>query len=684
MRPDLGDHLGLWQLTDDPTVRDHANHHSLKCWSPDGRYVAYTHWGQNKKQVSGSLKAATIHLYDLHRREEKLVDRGIFPRWANTKNWLFYTRYRPRQGKLCQDGTELIWFDVNRESKRSLSLGFERLGETDHMDRWIYGKRRSCEPPWTYTTVRAAISQRSEVDVLESISGSRPMPNPLHPVLYIRQDNKNTPFDATRLWFDIDGGKQKIFVPMVQKSHMSWLGNGAYLLLGDGLIRGRRWDEPYPSNMHILSSGRVGDVSACGRSGRYACGDSIIADLRSGDAWQYINPLSMIAFPKGAGDISHISDPDPKGSPDGTKVCFVSNYPLADGPVTRLKKSVRVDDTSIAVESTSGFPPTGSLLIHTEVIGYGSKTRTQFLQLSRGLYNTRIRRTGRGRLIKSFDAACIGKPQLNAGYVPPRIMTKRISDPDSPLLHQRQTDIYVAIVRRPDRPWLQASTSGGLNLIPGESHYETYGYHILKNDKLITKVPVRPDETFPLESSGQYTAVAVEWSGLKSLPSAQVTIEKPLTLQVLNHVPGEFEWTEDVWRVEDKVVSADKAPAASKSVKDIIHRYDGLIHRELYQNGKLIQRTDYNLQKQPIRIVKYRNGQPAERRHLNRKGQLVSLENFASDGYIIESIYYRYPNDKRQIIYDQWFYEKGGPVKRISKEKNVFIKKDENCVLTQP
>jgi hypothetical protein len=54
------------------------------------------------------------------------------------------------------------------------------------------------------------------------------------------------------------------------------------------------------------------------------CGDSRVADLRSGDGWFFIDPLSIICFPKSIGDNSGIYDADPKGSPDGTKVCFVS------------------------------------------------------------------------------------------------------------------------------------------------------------------------------------------------------------------------------------------------------------------------------------------------------------------------------------------------------------------------
>jgi hypothetical protein len=112
-------------------------------------------------------------------------------------------------------------------------------------------------------------------------------------------------------------------VPTLQQCHMAWLGNGEYLLMGNGLVRGRRWNEPFPSNVEILAGVTVGDISPCGRSGRYACGDSAVADLRSGDGWHFLEPLSMICYPAKAGDQSTNYDADPKGSPDGTKICFV-------------------------------------------------------------------------------------------------------------------------------------------------------------------------------------------------------------------------------------------------------------------------------------------------------------------------------------------------------------------------
>ncbi|MDA7916551.1 hypothetical protein N9B94_04880, partial [Verrucomicrobia bacterium] len=144
---------------------------------------------------------------------------------------------------------------------------------------------------------------------------------------------------------------------------MSWLGNGEYFLLGDGLVRGRKWNEPFPSSVHILASGWMGDVSPCGASGRWACSDSVVADLRSGDAWETIHPLSLLCFPTNVADGSDIYDADPKGSPDGTKIGFFTNYPLDTGPITRI---THVRSNALEVASTESFPDQGKIVVRRE------------------------------------------------------------------------------------------------------------------------------------------------------------------------------------------------------------------------------------------------------------------------------------------------------------------------------
>ncbi len=124
------------------------------------------------------------------------------------------------------------------------------------------------------------------------------------------------------------------------------------------MMRGKKWDEPLPSNIHFLAGISTGDVSPCGRSGRWICGDSgvaqiRVADLRSGDGWSVMETNSYLCFPSNR-DYSGPYDIDLKGSPDGTKIAFVSTYDQKDGPVARITKEAAGD--VIEVDSTDGFP----------------------------------------------------------------------------------------------------------------------------------------------------------------------------------------------------------------------------------------------------------------------------------------------------------------------------------------
>ncbi|MHC4593645.1 MAG: hypothetical protein ACYS19_01700, partial [Planctomycetota bacterium] len=152
--------------------------------------------------------------------------------------------------------------------------------------------------------------------------------------------------------------------------------------------------EPFASNIHFLAAISCGDVSPCGRSGRWICGDAgvaqiRVADLRSGDGWSIMETNSYLCFPTDR-DYSGPYDIDLKGSPDGTKIAFISTYDLKDGPVARITQDAA--DDMVRVDSTEGFPQQGRLINASgfggEVLGYERKTDTTFEGLSRGLYGT--------------------------------------------------------------------------------------------------------------------------------------------------------------------------------------------------------------------------------------------------------------------------------------------------------
>lgn len=655
--PKLGRNLGVWRLTDDPTVRDHANYHNTQCFSANGRYVCYTHWGEG-----GGKGSASIHLVDLATGEDRRIDGGVFPRWANKHNWLFYVSYKARPGSAARNGSCVMWLDLEKDRLSMLVDGPEALGETDFADRWLYGALRQRGRRPEFEEVRIPIRAGSKVEKMPGVVGAQRLPNPRYPVFFTRRDHRDDPFLATRFWYDLDGSNQRIAVPTIQQCHMCWLGNGEYMLLGNGLIRGRRWNEPFPSNIHVLAAVGLGDVSPCGTSGRYVCGDTVLADLRSGDGHQYIEPLSVICYPQRIGDNSGIYDADPKGSPDGTKICFVSNYDLQSSPVTHITQDVRRGDDRIEVKSTAGFPDAGRLNVHREVIAYQRKTPESFEGVTRQALDTAAFSLRAGRAVTSFDARCLTEEQWKRTQLS-RGMLRSIGNRESPLIRQRQTDVYVAFVRKPDRPHVRLQR-GVLEIIPGEHHAEIRGYRLLCDGRPTGKQPIRPGDEFSISQAGRYTAVAVEWSGLESEPSLPLdvaAVRDQLSGRALAVKSDDFSWTFELW--------ADKA----KTLRVTGHVHDALIRREWFRQGVILRREDLNADGNAIRRIEYKDGKMAVREYHTNQGVRVSREVFAPDGYITETIRYN-SADGREI--DHWWFEKGWPVKQVRGGRE-YVRRDD-------
>ena len=101
-----------------------------------------------------------------------------------------------------------------------------------------------------------------------------------------------------------------------------------------------------------------------------------------------------------------------------------------------------------------------------------------------------------------------------------------------------------------------------------------------------------------------------------------------------------------------------------EAVKEIVHRYDGIIHREWYSAGQMLRRYDYNLEGKPIRQSYYENGNLARRELHHRDGRHVSTEYFDSDGYITEA-FHNPLGTGTSYGYSRWWYEKGVPVRAL-------------------
>lgn len=664
--PGNGANLGVWRITHDPTKRHWANYHNTRSWSHDGRYLCYTRYGEGKT-------GDEVRVYDAQTDSTRSLGSGLYPRWGNAHNWLFFLRLS-HEGPERQLGSEVFWVDLDGGQTRSLAKEpgeLDRFGETDAGDQWLYAgrllrnKRRvdgKVEGSTERSAVRIRIAEASGVEDLPGVKGYQFMTNPRHPLMFTRwRAGPGGDFGSSRLWYDLDGRNERIGIPILQNAHTSWLGNGEYHLMGNGLVRGRRWDEPFPSNVHILAGVQVGDISPCGVSGRYVTGDNWIADLRSGDGWHSLDPLSVICFPEEVGDASTTYDADSKGSPDGTKVSFVSNYDLQAGPVTFLTAGIPAEDGSLQVQSTRGFPAQGSVVIKSEVIGYARLTPTSFEGLTRELYATARAPARAGQAVTSFEARLLDDAQWRRLGRPAQEMRTLIRVADSPLLRQRQTDVYVAVVRRPDRPLLR-QRGDAVELIPGEEHRETLGYHLLRDGQRVTRELLLPEARFPLAAGAEYRAIAVERSGLESEPSPALRVAPATSLHVRRASPPDFSWTSDRWLVEARPVPAEVAHQAPAAMREIVHAHDGVIAREWYLHGALSRRHDLNRDGRPTRQLAYRDGKIATRDYVRPEGQLISREVFEPGGFIIETITYDLNAGGEK---DHWWWERGMPVRQL-------------------
>lgn len=650
--PRQGGTTEIWRVTNEPTTRHSVNYHNAQCWSPQGRYICYSGKGH-------------VFIYDLHNDQEIEVDRGSSPRWAWKHHWLFYIR----------DRSEVMWFDTDTGRRVRLASGAAaQLGGTDSEDQWLFGGR-SIGGRQGMQGFRIAIRPNSKFEKLEGLVGIQWIPNPAHPVIFVRWDYYDDPRRdnwgrfllslPTRKWFNLEGEDIRTGSPQIQRSHQSWSGDGTYYLHGGMPIRGRRWDEPYPSNLHCLAAIGCGDISPCGHSGRWIHGSSSygpmqIADLRSGDGWDYLEAaLSQIhdstSYSFSASSGKH--DNDAKGSGDGTKVAFHANYDLKDGPVTRITKIAARN--TIFVNSTDGFPDKGALsLPNNRVIGYTRKTATSFEGLSESLHNTRRGISGNGTIVSSFEARLIAEDQRHPSVIPSQFRRSSFADKDSPLIWQRQCDVYIAVVRSPDRPYLR-KVGATVELIPGENHWETRGYRILKDGKTLTDELELSGADIPLFGPGSYTAIAVEWSGLESDLSKAIDIRGSTTLKILTEKPSDFSWNSDRWLVKGQPLSEADGQKAEEAIKEIVHAHDGVIHREWYERGILVRRHDLNVNGKPIRHLSYSEGRLASREYHSADGHRLSKEIFNASGCITEQILF----DAEGRETDHFWFDDGVPMK---------------------
>ncbi|MBD3292304.1 MAG: hypothetical protein GF393_05230, partial [Armatimonadia bacterium] len=198
-----GNVIEYWRLTHDPAIRDHANYHNTNCFSPDGRYVCYTHY--DVPNVGGA-DGWPVMVMDLHTGEAQQVGWGATPRWAKRHNWLFYSRPVPEGGNPWEKGVEVWRYDMDTGESTLITWGWEFLGSTDRNDEFIFGnqRRRDLEGK-VFHTCRARIAPGTEMEVIyDEHSAIRPLCNPEHDVISTRSRQDGL-FGPSRIWMDLDG-----------------------------------------------------------------------------------------------------------------------------------------------------------------------------------------------------------------------------------------------------------------------------------------------------------------------------------------------------------------------------------------------------------------------------------------------------------------------------------------------
>ncbi|MEM1294998.1 MAG: hypothetical protein AAGH89_06500 [Verrucomicrobiota bacterium] len=627
--------LEVWHIPGNLGQSNGTGYFTYDCWSHDGRYIRHSDSNKYKRVI------------DFHRLEVVKLPKAEGMTWRTRENTIVFARGGVLQMmKLEKEPT----FTVINQSVEG------RFGNVDCNDEYVY--------LWDTPdgVLRYPLKAGGVKELCKMPKGSKVEANPFYPAVNVKRADGKNPLGVGGMWTNLDGSEQHWMNPGMMRHHSSWLGNGEYFILGDGPIRGRKWNEPYPSNVHLLSAVHAGDFGSLGASGRWTVGGGNGGrgairgvDLRSGDMLFEFWPFSAQASL--ADRKPNSNDAQPKGSPDGTKFLFGSTVDLTTIPSAFVVSDPR--GTTVEVTSTEGFPESGFIARSAEglngcaVAEYQSKTPTSFEGVTLGALGSHGRKLRTGDWITPWE---------------PRLLPKK----GEPLKNQRRLQNYLAIARQPDAPWLR-ETSAGFELIPGENHRETHGYFFFRDGEKLNQEPILPGATFPATSPGTYTASAIEWFGLKSQPSGSVKLSAPGEIQILEATPDDFSWTTHRWIVEgQKAANETAALSATSATRQTLHRIDGLIVTAAFEDGQMVSHFDLNKDGKAIRRCFYQSDQLVKREYHTPEGQLDARELFNTNGFIIEQSWGYHGGETPDM---HWFYEHGTPIKLITKRSSSRFSK---------
>ncbi len=618
--------LEIWRMTCGVRTRHHTVYHDSDPFNHDGRYLLYL----IGEEAAESVKKATqtLAVYDLQADREiwRSPIPARWPQWAHQSNRIFFA-----------DGVkgrrQNVW-QAEIPSGRLTKICDDALNAVAGVtpdDEWlIYTLNKVYR-------VRARADSKSEVlwehPEAPKVSSSLPCHSPTRPVFQVRQNvagKRNAPdrWDRqhpARMLVDDDGRMLGPALSSLEQAHGAWRGDGEYLIAGDGLLCGRLWNQPAPVPLLAYSNSSAHDPSACGRSGQWTCTtDGIndrlkVFDWRTTDTTLVCYSCSIIHQVEGDNrDLSGPYDSDACGSPDGTKICFSSNYQLDRFPATQVTGS---SEHTLEVLSTAGFPEQGLLSVHVGILSYTGKTQTAFTGIQPNALGSRFTVLREGTSVSNF----LGRTDAQAQDL---------------LAAQYATDVYLAVVRRPDRPAL-AARDDAIVLHPGFNHRETRGYALYVDGETVSGEPWDPRQPLTLPQGKQLQAAAVEWCGLRSeLSPAMPLGTGARVLRYDPQRPAELDAPRQrlmVVGVEGKLSSAPRGATVQGLPQAAVQFTTGdgqPLAEEYYERGRLQRRHELTPDGRTTLIQEYQEGRLSKRTIRDPEERLLRIEHLDPQGYL--------------------------------------------------
>ena len=522
----------IWRLTDDPAVNHTHLYHNVDAFSGEGRYVAYgtrlPHFGNHPTETPH------VYAYDLADGSERCGHPGVNPVWNPRRPELVFSW----QGKLFKWDAAADILSVLAEMDGILPGSVERRGQ------WAL-----CYYGWSVDESRidrVAMDGSGRMETVHRAAPGEylvlPKANPARDICHVRRLGKGprlkdwTPgsppardqiVPLNMMFMGTDGSDPHPVSTRQEWHHHNWSGDGDWYMLGPYWKRAEaRPEEPW---QHWGLMDGLNHQGHCGLDGRFICGDvgnqlTFIFDLVHKTMHRVGTPMSSsVPYTK-------MSDPHPIGSPDGTKFVFDSMYDLEHAPVTTLAEPAWPADDALTVESTEGFPDSGTLVAGNIVCGpefvqYGHKDATRFLACRRGAAPVAPPespfRSGRG-LEPTLLVPGVAVAPYEAMHLEPGV--------------HREPDVYVQVIRPPEHP-LTVRAAPEENAVrvswaAPENRREIRTYRVWRNEeagnwKAIGEVESdRSDWSDDAAPAGaaRYAVTSVEWSGLESDRSATAAI----------------------------------------------------------------------------------------------------------------------------------------------------------------